>query len=461
MMVFTSCLGFLKFEIDFIVDGKVYQTVEMSRSESVRIPADPTKDGYVFDGWYLDEGIWEKPFTANSLLDAPISYDMSMKVYAKWKSLDKQTHTHTPSDWIIDKDSTCSIAGSKHKECIECSEVLETETISITEHTPSEWIIDTESTCKTPGTRHKVCTECGDIIETGVTVVSEDHVLGKWNPYGETGSSCDSKMYFAVCSECGESKWREGTEYDHNYKTVKVEPTCSSEGYDKIICSDCGKYTTANPVKKKEHTWQTSYKYDDFSHWTKCRDCDEITLKVDHTPGEDGLCTVCRAECSSKYVTYALSDDGKYAIVTQYTGREETVKIADSYMGVPVTHIGESAFRSNKQVKLIILPKKVSHIADFAFFGCDYLTNVGAKIETAICLPKTLKYIGIGAFRYCPRLDTNFRFEDASGWWYSKDADGTNKVEIPKSDFTNTGSNPTKTAENIRNKYEYSYLWHE
>lgn len=72
----------VKFDIKFIIDGEVYATVETGGKEIITMPNDPTKDGYVFDGWYWDEDIWEKPFTANSLLDAPLS--SNMKIYAKF-----------------------------------------------------------------------------------------------------------------------------------------------------------------------------------------------------------------------------------------------------------------------------------------------------------------------------------------------------------------------------------------
>jgi len=60
------------------------------------MPPDPTKDGAMFDGWYWDEHTWRKPFTANSLLNAPLSKNMS--VYAKWKTEGEnevQTYTIT------------------------------------------------------------------------------------------------------------------------------------------------------------------------------------------------------------------------------------------------------------------------------------------------------------------------------------------------------------------------------
>ncbi|MBP3308382.1 MAG: leucine-rich repeat protein [Clostridia bacterium] len=74
-----------KFEISFVVDGQVYDTVKTSGNETISMPENPTKEGYTFDGWYWDEGSWEKPFTANSLLDAPIQ--QSISVYAKWQTV--------------------------------------------------------------------------------------------------------------------------------------------------------------------------------------------------------------------------------------------------------------------------------------------------------------------------------------------------------------------------------------
>ncbi len=79
----TACSS-VEFKVNFMVDGAVYATVQTNGSEIIKMPENPTKEDHVFDGWYWDEGIWERPFTANSLLDAPLSSDMS--VYCKWKA---------------------------------------------------------------------------------------------------------------------------------------------------------------------------------------------------------------------------------------------------------------------------------------------------------------------------------------------------------------------------------------
>lgn len=84
VIALTACGKEMQFRLNFIVDGAVYATIDTSGNEVIRIPDNPTKEGTEFDGWYWDNGVWQKPFTANSLLDAPLSSDMN--VYAKWKA---------------------------------------------------------------------------------------------------------------------------------------------------------------------------------------------------------------------------------------------------------------------------------------------------------------------------------------------------------------------------------------
>lgn len=73
----------VEFKVNFLVDGAVYATLNTNGEEIIKMPENPTKDDYDFDGWYWDKDTWQTPFTANSLLDAPLSSDMN--VYCKWK----------------------------------------------------------------------------------------------------------------------------------------------------------------------------------------------------------------------------------------------------------------------------------------------------------------------------------------------------------------------------------------
>lgn len=85
----------VEYELNFIVDDEVYATIDTSGDEVIRMPEDPEKEDYVFDGWYWDKDTWQRPFTANSLLDEPISSDMS--VYAKWIEEDITKRSFTVS----------------------------------------------------------------------------------------------------------------------------------------------------------------------------------------------------------------------------------------------------------------------------------------------------------------------------------------------------------------------------
>ena len=76
------------FELQFIVDGEVYATIDTAGEETISLPANPKKDGFEFDGWYWDENTWERPFTANSLLNEKLTSDM--RVYAKWKDAETE-----------------------------------------------------------------------------------------------------------------------------------------------------------------------------------------------------------------------------------------------------------------------------------------------------------------------------------------------------------------------------------
>jgi len=110
MFAFSACGGgkVENFNLSFKVDGENYSTISTNGSEIIAIPENPSKEGYTFDGWYWDKDVWNEPFTANSLLNAPISSDMS--VYAKFNAIsydityetDNGTHSNPVSYTIED-----------------------------------------------------------------------------------------------------------------------------------------------------------------------------------------------------------------------------------------------------------------------------------------------------------------------------------------------------------------------
>ena len=81
---FSSCdlLGIGQFDVTFNVDGEEYQVVRAKVNEVIELPENPTKEGYTFDGWYLDDGSWKKPFVEDTIISNYIFFNTS--VYAKF-----------------------------------------------------------------------------------------------------------------------------------------------------------------------------------------------------------------------------------------------------------------------------------------------------------------------------------------------------------------------------------------
>lgn len=90
ILFIAACNKPVKYNVYFDVDGATHATVETSGEEKISLPAIPVKEGYIFDGWFYDDG---SSFTADSLLSTRLSGDIS--VFAKWTQNPPQTFTVT------------------------------------------------------------------------------------------------------------------------------------------------------------------------------------------------------------------------------------------------------------------------------------------------------------------------------------------------------------------------------
>ncbi len=155
LLMLTACGG-ADFDVNFIINGEIYSVVNTSGNETIKLPENPTKEGYEFEGWYWDNGEWEKPFTVNSLLNTPLAADMN--VYAKFK----HSECSYTQETIV--APTCTEKGYTLLEC-ECGKSEKTNYVLTTDHTYSEWTIRREATAVIKGLKERICTVCGEIFQ--------------------------------------------------------------------------------------------------------------------------------------------------------------------------------------------------------------------------------------------------------------------------------------------------------
>ncbi len=275
----VACNKTVKFKIDFIVDDEIYQTLDTSGNEVIQMPEDPTKDGYAFDGWYWDKDSWGKPFTANSLLAAPLSSNMA--VYAKF------SHIHSDGDWELtatvaateDEEGNntyrCKVCGETKQEIIEKLEhahnyanwkydetwhwrecLKDGEKNEITEHTYGDWKITIAPTCTQNGLRERVCTICGRKAEEDVSAKGHTEVVDNAVEATCTETGLTEGKHCSVCNTVlvkqNEVLAKGHTEVVDN----AVEPTCTETGLTEgKHCSVCNTVLVKqNVVAAKGHT---------------------------------------------------------------------------------------------------------------------------------------------------------------------------------------------------------------
>lgn len=189
----------------------------------------------------------------------------------------------------------------------------------------------TDPTCDKKGTEHYVCKLCGD--DSYVSIPAKGHTIVKKT----VAATCTEKgLYTETCSVCGYvQKKEEIAALGHNYKVdLRVEPTCTKDGYEHSVCSLCGKEKyvgilaghTLKSVKVANSC--TAYGYE----ISKCSKCDfsdttkvikphghdyQVTASKSATCTEDGSKTYTCSYCKDSYkeTIKALGHDYKVTVV--------------------------------------------------------------------------------------------------------------------------------------------------
>ena len=171
----------------------------------------------------------------------------------------KEAGQHTPGQWTITKEATCTADGSKKQDCTVCGQNVTTAAIPALGHDYAEdFTVDKAATCTEAGSKSKHCSRCNattDVTEIPMTA----HSFGSWTKKDET-------VHQHTCSVCNTTltenhTWGQGV--------VTKEPTSSETGIRTFTCSACEATKTEEiPVVGKLNVWFTNQGASYYVNWT-------------------------------------------------------------------------------------------------------------------------------------------------------------------------------------------------
>ena len=245
------------------------------------------------------------------------------------------------------------------------------------------------------------------------------------------------------------------------------DPCQHRDADDNSLCDNCGESYTDGKDLTDGHTHNYTVKNTDSKYLYKAADCENaatyfyscscgdkgtetfasgeakghsfvvenVDIKYQHTPASEYSPAIYYKSCACGkasttetfthgdmlpgYLTYQLSSDSSFYIVSGYVGAKSNISVPNLHDGLPVFEIMANAFKDNTTVKSITMPNSIIEIGSYAFAGCTSLesiiiptsvTNIspytfsGCTALKTITLHSGIKTLGSFAFEKCSAL---------------------------------------------------------
>lgn len=400
--LFVGC-GKVDFKLNFVVDGEVYATISTNGVESIKLPANPEKEGYVFDGWYWDNEVWKRPFIANSLLDTPLSSDMS--VYAKFEK--EEAVKGTQAEFVgFEKTGKNKYL----KKVPNDTEIFSLGT-SVKVNSKSSWQLSSDVYGNNVIASKTATLSAGDNYYY-VNVIADDGTMQLYvlnirrrEIYMVTFADCDVQPQYIEedsCATAPATANRNGYTFESwnfDFTTPIVENTVIAAKWNVVTYNI--EYDLNGGINNSENP--STYTIED-----------TITLKnptrenyeflgwyVDETLSEQ-VPSIPIGSYSNKILYAKWISIYKYSdneITRLNYGKElTTLNIPSQIDGNIITSIGASAFYGCAWLTNVTIPDSITSIGNSAFYGCSGLTSV--------TIPKNVTSIGDSAFENCDGIES-------------------------------------------------------
>ena len=417
--------------VSFVTDAKTTTTPVENNKKIVDKPADPTRDGWDFAGWYTkdESGKWAAgPFD----FDTPITNDMTL--YARWTASGTCGANLT---WILDDNGTLTIsgtgkmadyddaekqpwAGQREKKQIQ-KIVIEDEVTSIGDYAFSEFYDLREITIPENITSigRFAFAWCKSLSE--ITIPAKVERIGEYAFYGcydyNNHSGGLKTVTFAENSRL--TTIEEHAFYKCMYlEKIEIPASVTSiGGYAFNSCANLKELAFAPNSQLKSIG---EYAFGAVSTDTVSPAYTSVQIPASVTEiGQNAFyhCTELKTVEFEEGSQLKALGDGVFVDC----GKLETVELPSG-----ITEIGAGAFANCGSLKEFTIPANVETIGETAFALCKNLEK--------ITIPKSVKKIGQAAFALCP-LKTVY-YDGTAEEWANIEIDET-KIEIDDIDFSN------------------------
>ena len=246
-----------------------YATVKWG--ESVTVPENPSIDNdlsyhYHFKGWIgatddevaafcakvTEDRIFLADFEAEShtwsnqtvpstcTSDGVIEHTCTKCNYTYTSDTDDKAHHTWTTDKVVVKAATCHSEGIKATQCTECKVYQDgsIESIAKLDHNYGDWTDYVEATCTGKGVQVRSCTNVGCEAKEYKTTEAKSH---NWGSKTVVAATCTTSGYTReACGNCGLIRYTAGdAATGHTTATETVAATCTADGYTRTYCTKC------------------------------------------------------------------------------------------------------------------------------------------------------------------------------------------------------------------------------